>query len=67
MILLLGISYFYVGKDEHSGGKIGTRVRVDATDFLEDITIMAWQFFIIIAYRVETIVNIFFIGIATYM
>ena len=65
VILLLGIPHLDVGEDEDSRGEVRMRTGMNATHFLEDIPVSAGQLLEVVSDGVKTIVNIFFIGIAT--
>jgi hypothetical protein len=65
VVLLLRVPHLDVGEDEDTRGEVGMRTRMDAAHFLEDVPVPARQLLEIVADRLETIVNIFFIGIAT--
>jgi hypothetical protein len=65
VVLLLRVPNLDVGEDEDTRGEVGMRTRMDAAHFLEDVPVPARQLLEIVADRLETIVNIFFIGIAT--
>ena len=65
VVLLLGIPHLDVGEDEDSRGEVRMRTGMNATHLLEDVPVTAGQLLEVVSHRVETIVNIFFIGIAT--
>jgi hypothetical protein len=65
VVLLLRVPNLHVGEDEDTRGEVGMRTGMDAAHFLEDVPVPARQLLEIVADRLETIVNIFFIGIAT--
>lgn len=65
VVLLLGVPHLDVGEDEDTRGEVRMRTGMDAAHFLEDVTVAAGQLLEVVADRIETIVNIFFIGIAT--
>ena len=66
MILLLRQPHLHKRQDQHSRSEKHPRIKVNPSDFLEHISILALDLFEISRYRVEAVTHILLISVASH-
>jgi hypothetical protein len=65
VILLFGVTDLDIWEDDDSRREVHSGVRMNASDLLEDVTLMAGQLFEIVSQRVEAIVSVVGVSVSS--
>jgi len=65
MIFLFGVTHLNIRQHYHSRGEVYFGVRVNASNLLEDVSVLAVELLEIFLNGVETVAHIIFISVST--